>query len=320
MRPLLSIVIPTLGHLKKLNYLLQSLEKQLIDFLVEVIVVDNSVQKLNTLSQHLHVISHKQFQVHLMTTKTRGVNQARNLGLKFSQAPIVLFLDDDCWIRDQGLLTKHVLLHQQNPQIFAIGGYYHLPLGKSIFDVCYHTVQMHWLQAGINPDSLRSDYLIGGHFSIKKELASGHQIEFDTDISYGGSELGFFQKAKQSGLVSVLQEIYIMHDTNENLLSLTRKLYRQGMGKSITQKKFKSDESINQRVLTSGHGTGVLNLLQSYLSISFWFGYYREQQNLLGFFRHLVKLLYGLIRQKKNSFLQWTDRLLQNKKDRGDLL
>ncbi len=315
----LSIIIPTLGEKKKLFRLLQSLQEQNFSDSFAVYVIDNSLE--SKLDEEINKLTlGYQFQIHLLKCDKKGVNWARNLGLHSCNADIALFLDDDCWLRDQNLLTKHVAFHQQNADSFAIGGYYHVPYGKSIFDHCYHDIQMRWLQAGMNSETQQSHYLIGGHFSIKMQMARTHSINFNDQITYGGSELSFFQKSCQSGLPLILKNIYVMHDTNENLKSLTRKLFMQGLGKALAQQQYLVLDNLGSTEYIQVDKGALLTLLNLYLKFIFWFGFYYQAKDYKGFLNYLISNLRLYFHQQKQSYIRHMDKKLQNKKDRGDLL
>lgn len=314
----LSVIIPTLLKTRKLSNLLRSLEQQIVEESFEVFVINNSTS--NSTRSFDYIPSQKSpYQLHYIKTQKTGVNFARNLGMQRAQSEILLFIDDDCWIRDQHLIAKHILLHQQHDEIFALGGYYHLPDERSLFDICYHRIQMNWLQAGVDTDSSQSQYLIGGHFSVKSKLASQDNIEFDECITYGGSELGFFKKSLLAGLQCRLHDLYIIHDTSENLFSLTRKLYLQGIGKSVSQNLY-NENFIESASAQHDDPPLLLKFLNFYLNLIFWLGYFKDRRDWNGFLKYMFKSLSSFFSQKKGQLIQRVDRALESKKNRGDLL
>ena len=135
-RPSISVVIPTLGDSEKLKRVLTSVRKQKFfsssDF-VEVVIVVNGSKAESTFSEGI---------VRTVSLAEKGVNFARNAGLKLAKAPFLVFLDDDCEIHEPYFLARHLRFHTENPDVFAIGGGYQLPENSGRFDRIYNAKQI----------------------------------------------------------------------------------------------------------------------------------------------------------------------------------
>ncbi|OFZ29653.1 MAG: hypothetical protein A2622_10535 [Bdellovibrionales bacterium RIFCSPHIGHO2_01_FULL_40_29] len=314
----ITVIIPTLGELKKIKILLDSLQNQKVKSDFEVVIIDNSCDE-NKHSQLQKLVSGYRLFLRLVKTEKKGVNIARNKGLDLSLSNLCLFIDDDCWLHDSLLLEKHISWHQQDKAVFGIGGYYALPENAGYFDKSYHTNQMRWLLRGTyGLSGNETRYLIGGHFSVKKDLVTTHQLRFDEQIVYGGSELGLFLLAYHLGLKMRLENLTVIHNTSESLSSLTKKLYKQGRGKA----KIRDDIDYGS-IGISKEGASLdywYRALDVYLSLVFWFGYHRERKKVKDFFLHVTRITLNTFQYYRHQWLTKADEILKNKRDRGDRL
>ena len=309
--PLVTVVVPTLGNLLKLNRLLDSLTQQDTKFPFEVVLVENSgdSKRFNKVRE---LFSKFLLKGKVVASPHRGVNYARNAGIENSQGEYLLFIDDDCWISDKFLLKKHLMLHQQNPEVFCFGGVYNLSVDAGFFDRSYHAIQMKWLHLGINTTSNNnSRYLIGGHFSMKKKLWVEKPIRFDQQIVYGGSELGFFLEATASGRILKLENLMVVHQTAESFFSVSRKVFKQGAGKAriesnqikeMSQSAQSADTSFFQKVCSH------------WFSLIFWLGYFWFKKDALGFLRYCSRKL----RLFHHSLFKTVTHEIDKKIKRGD--
>lgn len=127
-----SLVVPTLGRVREVARLFQSLVAQR-DGGFEVILVDQNlddrlVELVASYRPHFPVL-------HLRETQ-RGQSRARNVGRPHVQGQIVAFPDDDCCYSD-GLLADIAHLFQQNPTWDGvIVRVYDLDEDKNAFERC----------------------------------------------------------------------------------------------------------------------------------------------------------------------------------------
>ena len=99
--PSVTVVVPVRNGAQTIQPLLESLQK--LDYdrnTVEVIVVDgNSTDKTREIV--------KKYPVKLVVEEKKGLNLARNIGIKSSNGEIIAFTDSDC-IVPPNLITKIV--------------------------------------------------------------------------------------------------------------------------------------------------------------------------------------------------------------------
>ncbi|MFZ3229161.1 MAG: glycosyltransferase family 2 protein [Pseudobdellovibrio sp.] len=317
----LTVIIPTLGETRYLLALLESLKNQKVDFNFEVLLVDNSLNAETNLKLVKLALESK-LNIKVIRTSKKGVNFARNLGIEVSQASVLLFIDDDCWMNDRLLLAKHVYFHTEFQDYFAIGGIYTLHETSGFFDRYYQLIQMLWLYNGLirnnGSNSKQTRYLIGGHFSAKKNMLDQFNIRFDEQIIYGGSELSLFLQARKLKQLLRLENISLIHRPELSFFILIKKLYKQGQGKAYLNENIQDEYDGNYFVKND------LSLFQilviGFFNIFFWLGYYQKQGKMLNIFAHFFKKTVGYFKYKRYSVLANIRQKEEEKKSRGDRL
>lgn len=311
----ISVVIPTLGNNVNLERVLNSLARQeLADGMkIEVIVAINGISVGNAYEGLI-----KRFgelaQFYFLAEK--GVNIGRNHGLNQAQGAIILFLDDDCELQDKRFLFRHLRFHTANPDVFATGGGYVVAADSGIYDEIYNSLQMHWFNAGIIDSTAgpNTRFLLGGNFSIKAAMLRTLGFNFDEKITYGGSEFEFFKKALAKDLLMYVNDDDVIHHTHETLWTLTKKIYRQGRGKALIDKKYPVGESFKPWPEMNY----ARKLLRLYFNYVFWCGYYFYQKEYLRILIHMFKDGCSAINVLRYKFLEKISGQLRQKKDKGD--
>lgn len=88
----LTIIIPTIGRIKEVKALLDSLEKFKPNFLFEVIIIDqNEVGFLDEVIENSSLDN-----VHHRNVKFKGLSKAKNFGIELAKGKWICFPDDDC--------------------------------------------------------------------------------------------------------------------------------------------------------------------------------------------------------------------------------
>ena len=192
-RPLISVVIPTYQRAALLERSLESLTEQTLPRdAFEVVVVDDgssdwTASVCERLAEELHL---RYFRI-----ENSGISAAKNLGLFASQAPLVLWFDDDD-IADPGLLQAHLDAHEADPEEnIAVLGYttwaselevtplmeYVTEIGKILFS--YPNIE--------DGQTLDYTYFWGGRSSCKRWFLAQHG-SFDQGMpGQEDMELGF---------------------------------------------------------------------------------------------------------------------------------
>lgn len=225
----MSIIVPSHKDSALVANLLSSLKNQIVSFDFEILIVCNPP------SAFMEEEAKKHLNVRVFHQEKIGVNAARNRGIKESKADIILFLDADCEVSDPHLLEKHCKSYLQDKGLNILGGVYE-NRSKKTLDQTYQLIQMRWLLNGLTQNHAK--YLLGGHFSCRKKCLEG--IFFDEEIVYGGSETElFFRLAHYNIHPQLRTDLIVEHNTSLDLVSLIKKLYRQGMGRRYIENKLK---------------------------------------------------------------------------------
>lgn len=216
----LSVIIPCLKFSPHLETLLVSLKKQRVQFKFEVIVVFN-------LPDPQGEEAARRLGAKAICSGRIGVNIARNLGLARANAPVALFLDDDCELVDVDLLDKHLRSHREFPDALAIGGQYLSPVDATATQTAYNSIATQWVESA-QLDELGNFDLLGGHVSYKLNRLPPF-AQFDSTIEYGGAETEFHLRLIRMGAqLRYDPSLAVLHRPPMGPLRLIYKGIRQG--------------------------------------------------------------------------------------------
>jgi glycosyltransferase involved in cell wall biosynthesis len=164
----------------------------------------------------------------LLFSGVRGVNAARNAGLRQGHSDIFLLLDDDCILDDQNFIFRHRDLHHQHPDVTALGGPYRLTPQAGILENAYHWNAHYWL-GKVNQAGLSSRELLGGNLSLKR-LLLGSDL-FSETIRFGGAETELLYRLQAKGHRLLWDEsLSLLHANEVGWGSFFRKAFLQGYG------------------------------------------------------------------------------------------
>jgi len=191
----LSVVIPTRNRASDLRECLTALVAQL-DFEQDEVLVANDSSTDETAA----VLSDfPQVTRISVPGNGSGSSTARNSALREAEGPLVLFIDDDIVVTE-GLVSKHIMFHNQFPLVEdAIGGPVLWDPRKRI------TRHMRWLETGgplfafdtiVDHADVPAEHFCTANVSVKSELLSRVAGPFDehlrrfTDVELGSRLMG----------------------------------------------------------------------------------------------------------------------------------
>ncbi len=224
---LISVVIPTHRRPQGLKDLLRSLADQAFAReAFEIHVVSNFredpsreiVDRFNSVFQNIfwHYVGEK------------GVNRARNLGLRKSRGEIVAMFDDDCVVPHRYFLSDILSAHSEHPGATAIGGSYFVPPGASAAEIAYNQISDIWLKRRTDSGE-KCVNLVGGNVSYKRAHMTERGFEFKESIVFGGAETDLHLRMFKAGAELVfLENLRIEHRARVSGLQLLKKGYKQG--------------------------------------------------------------------------------------------
>lgn len=244
---MLTIIIPTRNRSKKLSDLINSFsEIEKTNFRWEVLVIDNNSTD-NTKDVVQQLSNKLNFKINYYFEKKVGLHYARNSGVKRSNTPYLVFLDDDMlvdksWLKEFNFILENktdayvgkILPYWKSPppwwlKILVAGGTYpHLGL----------------LNLGNKQIKIDPIYLYGGNLFIKKniieKLKGFNPDGFPSElIKYrGDGEGGLMKKFKLANYrayyIPSATVYHIMDSGRLNLDYLCRRAYNEGISNSFS--------------------------------------------------------------------------------------
>jgi GT2 family glycosyltransferase len=198
--PELSVVISTLGNYGGLRRVLDGFSAQDAEpGSFEVLVVVDRADPSPTAVDE--AVAERDYPVRRLSGRTPGLSANRNAGCRASQAPLVLFTDNDT-IPVARLVSEHLAWHHRHPEE-EVGVLGHVRWAPELT----RTTLMRWLDrgiqfdfAGIEGDDAGWGRFYGANVSVKKafiervgdfdeqRLPYGYE---DLEWSYRANELGF---------------------------------------------------------------------------------------------------------------------------------
>jgi GT2 family glycosyltransferase len=196
--PAISVIIPTHNRASLLERSLESLTEQTLPRdAFEVVVVDDGSSDW---TQSVCTKLADRLPLRYFRIENSGISAAKNLGVFASQAPLLLFFDDDD-VADPGLLEAHVDAHREHPdENVAVLGHTTWaaelevsPIMEYVTEIGQDLFSYKNLEEG---QRLDYTYFWGGRSSCKRSLLTTYG-SFDQDMSgIEDMELGF-RLAKQ---------------------------------------------------------------------------------------------------------------------------
>jgi hypothetical protein len=283
----ITLVIPTTADSIFLRKLLNSIRLYFSGYTVQTLIVCNPINlSLNELESEYIDLNLTVFQL-----ASIGVNKARSLGLDKAIYEYVFFLDDDCFFSEADQINTLYNSITNNEDAFAVGGYYRTQQEKINFIAeAYFLNQIHWLKLGLIDQNLnKSAYLIGGYFIVRKSLCLKHEIKFDEQMKFGGTEKEFFLQAHFKNLQMYLLPVAINHVYTDTYFSYFVKIFKQGRGHRYIESKGLFFKAKYLDLNTSK------KYIFSLFDVVFWSGYFLYKHEL-------KKLLYFYICSIASAF------------------
>lgn len=227
--PDISIIIPTCNRSKTLDLCLKYIETQDFDLgRAEVVVINDGgkddTDDLIASKKNLPITYHR-------LKENKGPAAARNIGIKNSKADILVFLDDDCFVR-KGWLAQVHHLHKCHPEILVIQGAVDIVGRKTLVYSAQKYAYQRSNQLRISPmpedAGMNEAYFIGtGNLSVKRKCFD-LLGPFDETLRFC-EDRDFYYRLLQKGIkVFYCPAIEVQHQGCADLFSFFRKYYVYG--------------------------------------------------------------------------------------------
>ena len=237
-----TVVVPVRNGELTIQSLLDSLQK--LDYdrnKVEVIVVDgNSTDKTQEIV--------KKYPVKLVVEKRKGLNLARNTGIKCSKGEIVAFTDSDC-IVPPNWITK-IVENFKDPKVSCVGG------SAKALDCDFVSQYADNSIVRLMPFFTKREELekvkpffrhpAGCNMAFRRKVAEEVGY-FDENIRYGFDEVEFADRVCRAGYKMVLDpDVLVWHKHRSTLREFLKQNFQYGKGSGLVLKRKKLKDAVSK--------------------------------------------------------------------------
>ncbi|UCH57525.1 MAG: glycosyltransferase [Candidatus Bathyarchaeota archaeon] len=224
-----SVIVPVKNSARTIRDLMESLMSLSYDRdLLEVVVVDgNSTDGTRKIVE--------EYPVTLVNEDGRGLNAARNTGIKWSSGQIVAFTDGDCIVPPGW--ANAIAKNFQDPDVGFVGGsvegYEKEGFVSTYMDETFFRVkpEFKWRMEGTSLSLLH--FPAGCNMAFRRHALSKIHF-FDERIEHGFDELYTVEKLGERGLRIVLDpEVYVYHHHRTNLREVLKQHFNYGRGGAL---------------------------------------------------------------------------------------
>ncbi|PVX24066.1 MAG: hypothetical protein CW716_10850, partial [Candidatus Bathyarchaeum sp.] len=240
--PAVTVIVPVRNGEQTIQPLLESLQKQDYDRnKVEVIVVDgNSTDKTREIV--------KQYPVTLITENRKGLNLARNVGIKHGNGEIIAFTDADC-IVPPNWITK-IVENFKDPKVSCVGG------SAKAFDSDFVSQYADNSIVRLMPFFRKREELekvkpffrhpVGCNMAYRRKVAEEVGY-FDENILYGFDEVEFAGRVCKAGYKMVLDpNVSVWHKHRSTLGEFLKQNFQYGKGSGLVLKRNRLKDAVSR--------------------------------------------------------------------------
>jgi glycosyltransferase involved in cell wall biosynthesis len=227
--PSLSIIVPVLNMGRTIRETLDSLVN--LDYpknYIEIIVVDGKSRD-NTRK----IVG--EYPVILVDQEGKGLNGARNTGIKYSSGEILAYTDGDCIVPSDW--AKKIAINFMDPSIGFVGGTLKGYDSRNIYSN-YMDESLYQSKPGFRirvetTDLKLLEFPAGANMAFRRSALARVKF-FDENISYGFDDLQPVEAMGFKGFRIVLDpEINILHQHRSTLKELLKQHFNYGRGGSL---------------------------------------------------------------------------------------
>ncbi len=240
-QPSVTVIVPVRNGEPTIKPLLESLQR--LDYArerVEVIVVDgNSTDKTTDIV--------KKYPVKLVVERKKGLNAARNTGIRNSNGDIIAFTDCDCVV-PSNWVTK-IVENFKDPQVSCVGGSAKGLNGDFISQYADNSVVplMPFFKKREELDMVRPflRHPAGCNMAFRRKVAEKVGY-FDEEIQYGFDEVEFTERVCRAGYKMILDpNVFVWHKHRSTLREFLKQNFRYGRGSGVLLKSKKMKNMVS---------------------------------------------------------------------------
>lgn len=268
---------------EKINRLLSSMKQQLtLD--CEVLLLQESNIPVNLPALPVKVR-------HVIIPEKQGIPFNRNQGIKYAKGDVIIFIDDDCWVPDNWLISLiQSLIDDEN--VLAVTSGTKIPESNLVGD-CIAALGFPgggslgfdkvWK---VSEDGF-TNHLAVGNCALRKELFEKAGL-FDEEMRCGAEDAEFSFRMEKAGiLIKYVPQAYAFHEARTTLSSFASWQLRRGRANYQFQQKVGNIGSFvklrlwsARNILAENKFNWRLPLILSFLGMSFVLqqvGYWKEK-------------------------------------------
>jgi cellulose synthase/poly-beta-1,6-N-acetylglucosamine synthase-like glycosyltransferase len=240
--PSVTVVVPVRNGAQTIQPLLESLQK--LDYdrnAVEVIVVDG-----NSTDETREIV--KKYPVKLVVEEKKGLNLARNVGIKNSNGEIVAFTDADC-IVPPNWITK-IVENFKDPSVSCVGGSAEALDGDFISQYADNSI-VRLMPFFTKREEVRKVKPFLGHpagcnMAFRRKVAEEVGY-FDENIQFGFDEVEFTDRICRAGYKMVLDpEVLVWHKHRATLKEFLKQNFHYGKGSGLVFRQKRLRDSVSR--------------------------------------------------------------------------
>ena len=237
-----TVVVPVRNGELTIQSLLESLQR--LDYdrnKVEVIVVDgNSTDKTREIV--------KKYPVKLVVEKRKGLNLARNTGIKCSKGEIVAFTDSDC-IVPPNWITK-IVENFKDPKVSCVGGSAKALDSDFISQYADNSIVrlMPFFTKREELEKVKPFFRhpAGCNMAFRRKVAEEVGY-FDENIQYGFDEVEFADRVCRAGYKMVLDpDVLVWHKHRSTFREFLKQNFQYGKGSGLVLKRKKLKDAVSK--------------------------------------------------------------------------
>lgn len=240
--PSVTVIVPVRNGEETIQPLLESLQR--LDYhrnKVEVIVVDGN-SKDNT----REIV--KNYPVKLVIENRKGLNLARNIGIKCSNGEIIAFTDSDCRV-PSNWITK-IVENFKDPKVSCVGGSAKALNNDFVSQYADNSIVrlMPFFKKREELEEVKPFFRhpAGCNMAFRRKVAEEVGY-FDEEINYGFDEVEFADRICRAGYKMVLDpEVFVWHKHRSTFWQLLKQNFQYGKGSGLVFKKKRLSDSVSK--------------------------------------------------------------------------
>ncbi len=240
--PSVTVIVPVWNGERTIQLLLESLQKLDYDRTrIEVIIVDgNSTDKTQEIV--------RRYPVKLIVERNKGLNRARNKGIKSSNGEIIAFTDSDCIVSSNWV--ANIVQNFKDPKVGCVGGSA-IALDSDFVSQYADNSVVRLMPIFTKRKELEKvkpffRHPAGCNMAFRRKAAEEVGY-FDENIQFGFDEVEFVDRICRANYKMVLDpEVVVWHKHRSTIREFLKQNFQYGKGSGLVLKRNKLRDSVSK--------------------------------------------------------------------------